>query len=122
MPNFAKVWNETKKVIVCEHCFIAKTWWHRFWGLMGRRNLERTEGLFLTPARGGIHTCFMRFAIDVVYLNGEGKVVAVRYNMKPWRIWIVTDKDAVSVLELPAGRLSETKTEVGDLLKFFECD
>jgi len=85
---------------------------------MGRKNLEREEGLLLTKAMGGVHTCFMRFAIDVAYLDERGRVIAVRENMKPWRIWVVRDKSALMALELPTGRLKETFTEVGDLLEF----
>ncbi len=85
---------------------------------MGRKNLERDDGLLLMRAKGGVHTCFMRFAIDVAYLNERGQVIATRENMKPWRIWIVRNKSAIMALELPAGRLKETATEVGDLLEF----
>ncbi|MCS7186646.1 MAG: DUF192 domain-containing protein [Armatimonadota bacterium] len=118
MADWVQVWNETKKVVVCEKCLVAKTWWQRLIGLMGRKSLGRDEGLLLTHASGGIHTCFMRFPIDVAYLNRDGLIVAVRHNMKPWQVWILAKKDAVMALELPAGRLAETGTEVGDLLTF----
>jgi len=85
---------------------------------MGKKSLEQEDGLLLTKATGGVHTCFMRFAIDVAYLNERGQVIAVKENMKPWRIWIVRDRSAVMALELPAGRLKETATEVGDWLEF----
>ncbi|MFA0736728.1 MAG: hypothetical protein OGMRLDGQ_003228 [Candidatus Fervidibacter sp.] len=85
---------------------------------MGRKSLGRDEGLLLTRATGGVHTCFMRFVIDVAYLDERGQVIAVRENMKPWRIWVVRDTNAFMALELPAGRLKETATEVGDLLEF----
>jgi uncharacterized membrane protein (UPF0127 family) len=85
---------------------------------MGRKSLGREEGLLLTKAAGGVHTCFMRFAIDVAYLDERGQVIAVRENMKPWRIWVVGDRSAIMALELPAGRLKETATEIGDLFEF----
>ncbi len=121
MADCVEVWNETKGILICNRCFVAKTWWQRLIGLMGRKGLERNEGLLLTSASGGIHTCFMRFPIDVAYMNREGFVVAVRQNMQPWRVWIVNREDAVMALELPAGRLVETGTEIGDLLKFQPC-
>ncbi len=89
--------------------------------MIGRRGLEQDEGLLLTSAFGGVHTCFVRFPIDVAYLNRNGLIVAVQHNMKPWRFWIVSERDAVMALELPAGRLSETSTEIGDLLTFQPC-
>jgi len=85
---------------------------------MGRKSLEPEEGLLLTKAMGGVHTCFMRFSIDVAYLNEQGQVIAVKENMKPWQIWVVRDRRAIMALELSAGRLKETATEVGDLLEF----
>jgi len=121
MAGWVRVWNETKKVLVCSRCRVAKTWWQRLIGLMGRKSLERDEGLLLTHAFGGVHTCFMRFPIDVAYLNREGFVVAVRHDMRPWRVWLVSGGDAEMALELPSGRLAETGTEIGDLLKFESC-
>lgn len=121
MASWVKVRNETKGTLVCSRCLVAKTWWQRFIGLMGRKSLARDEGLLLTSASGGVHTCFMRFPIDVAYLNRDGFVVAVKHNMRPWRVWIVLRRDATVALELPAGRLAETKTEIGDLLKFQPC-
>lgn len=121
MAGWVKVWNETKGTLICSRCFVARTWWQRFIGLMGRKGLERDEGLLMTSAFGGVHTCFMRFPIDVAYLNHDGFVVAIQHNMRPWRVWIVTRRDAAMALELPAGRLVETKTEIGDLLKIQPC-
>ncbi len=121
MADYVKVWNETKGRLICNHCLVAKTWWQRLVGLMGRKSLDRDEGLLLTSAFGGVHTCFMRFPIDVAYLNRDGIVVAIRHNMQPWRIWIVTERDAVMALELPAGRIAETETEIDDLLTFQPC-
>jgi uncharacterized membrane protein (UPF0127 family) len=118
MPNWVQVRNKTKGTLICKLCLFAETWLQRLIGLMGRKSLGREEGLLLTKAAGGVHTCFMRFAIDVAYLNERGQVIAVKENMKPWRIWIVRDRSAVMALELPSGRLKETATEVGDLLEF----
>jgi len=118
MPDWVRVRNKTKGTLVCKRCFLARTWLQRLVGLMGRKSLGRDEGLLLTKAAGGVHTCFMRFAIDVAYLDERGQVIAVKENMKPWRIWVVRDKNALMALELPAGRLKETATEVGDLLEF----
>ncbi|MGQ9462898.1 MAG: DUF192 domain-containing protein [Candidatus Fervidibacter sp.] len=118
MERYVQVRNTTKEVTICRKCFVAETVLQRLIGLMGRGELKKDEGLLLTHARGGVHTCFMKFAIDVAYLNGEGSIVAVKHNIKPWRVWIVNSRDAVMALELPAGRLSETGTEVGDKLEF----
>jgi uncharacterized protein len=85
--------------VVCERCLVAATPWARMRGLLGRDELPRGEGILLRPA-GSIHTFFMRFPIDAVFLDGEGTVVGVERNMKPWRM--ARRSGAKSVLELPA--------------------
>ena len=109
-----EVWNETKNTLVCRRCFVATRWWQRLKGLIGHSALAEDEGLLLRPAFGGIHTCFLRFAIDVAYLDEEGQVVAIRPHLPPWRFWLVWQREAVMALELPAGRLQATQTEIGD--------
>ncbi len=54
--------------ILCEHCLVADTFWTRFRGLLGRRYLTEDEGLLIQPA-GSVHSFFMRFRIDVVFLD-----------------------------------------------------
>ena len=71
--------------VVCESCSIADTVWTRLRGLMGRRGLAPGEGLLLRPS-GSVHTCFMRFAIDIVFLDGELQVLAVSPAVRPWRL------------------------------------
>ena len=72
-------------------------------GLLGRDSLDRTEGLWIVPCPM-IHTFFMRFPIDVLFLDRGLKVVRVLENLKPWRLspWVFS---AHSVLELAGGSL-----------------
>src|SRR5688500_12305869 len=86
--------------VVCESCAVADTMWTRLRGLMGRRELEPGEGLLLRPS-SSVHTCFMRFAIDVVFLDGEMRVIAVSPAVRPWRLRL--QRGACVVLELRAG-------------------
>jgi uncharacterized protein len=69
-------------------------------GLLGRRGLESGEGLLLRPA-SSVHTLFMRFPIDVVFLGGDGEVLKVARRVPPWRT--VGCRGAKAVVELPAG-------------------
>jgi uncharacterized protein len=69
-------------------------------GLLGRPSLELDEGLLLCPA-SSIHTAFMRFPIDAVFVDAEGRVLRVADRVKPWRA--VAVKGAQAVVELPAG-------------------
>jgi len=85
---------------VCERCARAESPLHRMRGLLGRRSLEPGEGILLRPA-GSIHTAFMRFAIDAVFVDADGRVVRVVDSLPPWRA--AGAKGAKAVVELPAG-------------------
>ncbi len=74
------------------------------------------DGLWITPCLG-IHTFFMSFAIDAAYLDKESRVVHMEMALKPWRIG-ATRWNSSSVLELPAGTLQRSETEVGDVIEF----
>jgi uncharacterized protein len=86
--------------VVCESCTLADRPLSRLRGLMGRRGLASGHGLLLRPAPS-IHTCFMRFPIDAVFLDRDGRVVSVRPRLRAWRF--AGERGARSVLELPAG-------------------
>src|SRR5215217_1381124 len=86
--------------VVCGRCSVADTALSRMKGLLGRRSLECGEGLLLRPA-GSVHTAFMRFPIDVVFLTGELEVIDVAARVPPWRA--AGRRGAKAVLELPAG-------------------
>ena len=83
-------------------------------GLLGRRDLPRNEGILLRPA-ASIHTAFMRFPIDALFLDRELVVVGIAPHLRPWRA--AARKGAHSVLEL-AGRESERRgLRIGDRLE-----
>jgi uncharacterized membrane protein (UPF0127 family) len=82
-------------------------------GLLGRDRLERGEGLLLRPA-SSIHTFFMRFAIDAVWLDRDLRVVGVTYGVEPWRT--AGQRGARAVLELPAGEAAALGLEAGESL------
>ena len=99
--------------VVCASCSVADGVWTRFRGLMGRRGLESGEGLLLRPA-GSIHTCFMRFPLDVVFLDGDLEVLRVAAAVRPWRARL--QRGARAVLELPAGEAERVGIQAGDRL------
>jgi uncharacterized membrane protein (UPF0127 family) len=82
-------------------------------GLMGRRALPAGEGLLLTPAPS-IHTGFMRFPIDVIFLDRELHVLKLVEELRPWRM--AAARGARSVLELAPGEVGRRGVEVGDVL------
>jgi len=86
--------------IVCESCTVADNPLARLVGLTGRRRLPQGEGLLLRPVNA-IHTSFMRFTIDAVFLDRELAVMGIAENVRPWRF--AGRRGARAVLELGAG-------------------
>ncbi|MFN2463636.1 MAG: DUF192 domain-containing protein [Candidatus Dormibacteria bacterium] len=84
---------------------IAKTSWSRFVGLMGRHEFPPGSGLWIEPCNS-IHMFFMRFAIDVLFLDREGRVKRVMLGLRPWRVSPIVF-GARTTVELPAGTLQD---------------
>jgi uncharacterized protein len=100
--------------VVCERCTIADNPLRRMRGLLGRDGLESGEGLLLRPA-SAVHTYFMRFPIDVVFLDRSLVVVGISDSVDPWQAR--SRKGAKAVLELPAGESVRRGLAVGDQLE-----
>lgn len=83
---------------------------------MGRASLEQAEGLVLVGEKS-IHTLFMRFPIDVLYVDKTYKVIRMDANMVPYRLGPFVTQSAY-VVEMPVGTIAQTATEVGDQLEF----
>ena len=84
------------------HAYVAAGFLPRLLGLMFRRDLQSGEGLLITRCNA-IHTCFMRFPIDVAFLDRDGAVVRIVRNIKPWRLFVFGGRNACQVLEVRAG-------------------
>jgi len=82
-------------------------------GLLGHDTLPPMTGLMLSPCFA-IHTAFMRFPIDVVFIDGDGRAVRIIRNLRPWRIAV--SSIARAVIELPEGALSNVDLRIGDRL------
>ena len=95
---------ETGEVLVPD-LEIARTSWSRFIGLMGRAEFAPGKGLWIEPCNS-IHMFFMRFAIDVLFLDREGRVKRVLLKLKPWRVSPIVF-GARTTVELPAGTLAD---------------
>ena len=83
-------------------CRLANGFGTRFMGLMGRAGLPEGEGLLLVPG-GSVHTFFMRFAMDAVFVRDDGTVLRVTPAVKPWRL-AGAPRGTRFVLELEGGR------------------
>ncbi len=99
--------------LVCERCEVADRPLSRLRGLLGRRRLEPGAGLLLEPCNS-VHTLFMRFPIDAVFLDAERRVLRVRRGMGPWRA--AGARGARAVLELAAGEAERAGVSPGERL------
>lgn len=113
--NNLRITNTTRATVLAEQCEQARRFFARGRGLMGREHLSAHGGLLITPC-SSIHTFFMRFAIDVVFINRAGKVVGLRTAMPPGKPYAGA-WGAHAVIELPSGVIARSRTEVGDLIE-----
>ncbi len=114
MREFA-IYRAGREGVLLERVDTALSVWERFRGLMLRRQLAEGHGLLLPDCRS-IHTCFMRFPIDVVYLDEDNCVSRIIPRMRPWRISVCWA--ARFVLEAPAGWSERVGLKRGDVLRF----
>jgi uncharacterized protein len=113
-----KLVNQSNGRILADHLLVANTFWTRLRGLMFTSSLPSNSAMHITPCRS-VHTFFMNYAIDVVYLDADFQIVAIDKTMVP-RKFGKLHKGAVSVVELPAGKAADTETKVGQYLKKIE--
>ena len=99
--------------IVCDRCEIPESAFGRMRGLLGRNALEAGEGMLIDRA-GSVHMFFMRFPIDVVFLDRDRTVVRIVHGLRPWRV--AGARKAVATLELPVGAVEKAGLEEGDVL------
>lgn len=105
--------NNTRDTVLAQAADLANTSETRRTGLLKHERLNPGEGLWIVPCES-VHTFFMKFPIDLVYLDKKHKVRKVRHRMVPWRLSACLT--AHSILELPAGTVEQTGTKVGDEL------
>lgn len=108
--------------VLVERLELARGFFSRARGLMGRALLPRGAGLLIEPC-SSVHMMFMRFPLDVVFLRREGesggRVVGVRAGLRPW-LGMAMCRGATSALEVPAGEAARQGIAVGDELCFEE--
>ena len=107
--------NLTRKMILGDRLEPARTFLERARGLLGRGQLGEGEGLWIAPCRC-VHTFGMNRPIDVLFLDGAGRVLGLYSSFPPARITRIFAK-AAGALELPAGVIVDTNTSRGDLVE-----
>ncbi len=105
---------DTGKIIAGE-VELADSFWRRFRGLMFRRRFPSGKALFFKfnkPGRHRVHMYFVRFSVDLVYLDSSFKIVEVRARLKPWRVYW-PKAVAKYLIELPAGAVTRVQISIG---------
>ena len=108
-----RITNLTRQTELGDSIDLADTSAKRRTGLLKHERLAAGEGLWIVPC-ASVHTFFMKFPIDLVYLSKNRKVRKVRHAVKPWRMSACLR--AHSILELPAGAAEKSGTQAGDEL------
>lgn len=93
---------------------VADNFFTRFRGLMLRKSLPENQGLLISPCNS-VHMCWMRFAIDIVYIDRNYKVLKIVENLRPWIGTSVCFK-AWGVIEMNAGVVKKYGIKIGDIL------
>jgi uncharacterized membrane protein (UPF0127 family) len=110
-----RVSNLTRNTVLATCMEVADSAAKRNKGLLGRERLAPGEGLWIRPCEA-VHTFWMRFSIDLIYLDRKNRIRKLVSEVPPWRLSACLM--AHSVLELPSGTIRETRTQPGDTLEF----
>ena len=105
--------------VIANRVELADTFWKRFLGLMFRRKFPNGNALFFNLQKSSscsIHMFFVRFPIDLLYLDSRFMVVELHMKLKPWQIYIPKTV-AKYIIELPAGTISRSKVKIGHKIK-----
>jgi uncharacterized membrane protein (UPF0127 family) len=111
-----RVINQTRQAVLAEKALVADTAWRRVVGLLCHKQLEPGAGLLIKPCNS-IHSIGMKFIFDAIFIDQDGSVVHLIENMKPWRASKMVWKSH-QVLELPAGKIAESHTQMADQIVF----
>ena len=114
-----RVRNQSRGTLLGDAVELADSSAKRRAGLLQHERLEPGEGLWIVPCES-VHTFFMRFPIDLVYLDRRHRVRKVRSAVGAWRLSVCFS--AHSVLELAAGSICSAETQKGDMLEFTAVD
>lgn len=108
--------NISKQTIVVENLRIANTFFTRFIGLMGKSYFEKGDGLWIKPCNS-VHMFFMKFPLDVIFLDRDNKIIHMEEELQPWKISKLV-YGGKSVLEIPSKTIKLSQCELNDRLLF----
>jgi hypothetical protein len=109
-----RIINITKNTILADNVTLARTALTRLKGLLFEKELKKGEALIIRPCNS-IHTFFMRFKIDVLFVDSKNRIIKIYKEIRPFRLTPVYFKSAFSI-ELPSGTAAATNTSESDQL------
>jgi uncharacterized membrane protein (UPF0127 family) len=110
----AQLFNSSREKVLIPHLQIADSMWSRMVGLLGTRQLPIEQALWITRGNS-VHTFFMKYAIDCIFVDEQLRVKKIYSNLKPWRVTVPV-WGARSVIEMSAGQVDRLKIHEGDTL------
>jgi uncharacterized membrane protein (UPF0127 family) len=112
-----KIFNQTQRFILADNARMADTFLLRLVGLLNRAQITLGEALVIMPCQQ-IHMFFMRFPIDVVFVDKSNLVVGLVENIQPFAMSPMF-KHSQRAIELPMGTIAQSRTCLGDVVQFF---
>ena len=109
-----EIQNRTRGTTLASKARVAKNFVARGRGLMFTDPMSPGEGLIIAPCNS-IHMFFMRFPLDIVFVDAQNRVLFMYEGIKPWRLGRIV-RGAKSAIELPEGTIAASGTQVGDIL------
>jgi uncharacterized membrane protein (UPF0127 family) len=110
----SQAFHENSGECIADRVEIARTFSKRLIGLMGRRTLVKGQGLYF-PGCASIHSFFMKFSIDVLFLDEDMRITKKIDSLRPWRVALAPPRTR-HTLELPRGVLRNFGLNVGDTI------
>jgi hypothetical protein len=113
-----KLVNKNTGKVLADNIISANNPLKRLKGLLGKKYLKNKQALHIIPCNS-IHSCFMRFRFDAIFINKKNQIVYIIEKMPSWRISKICFS-AYSVIEFPEGTVGETGTKIGDFVEFIQ--
>jgi uncharacterized membrane protein (UPF0127 family) len=120
VTTYLRIWDETRDTVVAERCRVAESIVQRIFGLHLLPKLEPGEGLLLRGSTT-IDTTFMRYPIDLVFVDRARRVTKTVGDLPPWRM-VLRTAGGHDCIELPAGTVATSGVRANDELSFTPVD
>lgn len=111
-----KIRNNTQSTLIAENCRMADNFRSRLVGLLDRSEITPGDALVITPCQQ-IHMFFMKFPIDVIFVDRSENVVGLVENIQPFAMSAIV-RNSYRAIEVPVGTIAQTHTCMGDTIQF----